>query len=79
MKTIGRSLAFYLKYLEEMQALYESEDEDISENLLSEVSNRDELRKMIEQIGKSADEQVSSLLTGHHRKGKENIPYRYCY
>lgn len=63
MKTIGRSLAFYLKYLEEMEVFYESEDEDINEDLLSEVSNRDEFNEMIMQVGKRADDQAMALLT----------------
>ena len=62
MKTIGRSLAFYLKYLEEMEVFYESED-DINEDLLSEVSNRDEFNEMIMQVGERADNQALALLT----------------
>jgi len=71
MKTIGRSLAFYLKYIEEMEVFYESEDEDINEDLLLEVSNRDEFHEMIEQVGKRADDQASTLLTEARERVKK--------
>lgn len=77
MKTIGRSLAFYLKYLDEMEALYESED--IDEKLLSEVSNQDEFFEMIDKIGERAGKQVFDLLTEAIKRARKTFPADIAY
>jgi hypothetical protein len=79
MKTIGRSLAFYLKYLEEMAVFYEGEDEDIKEALLSEVSNRGEFIEMIMQVGERADEQALALLTEARERIKKTFSSDIAY
>ena len=61
MTTVGRAFAFYVKYWNEMEALY---GEEGTEALLKSVPKRErqEMKEQIQAVGERAGEQAAALL-----------------
>lgn len=58
MATVGRVFGFYIKYWEQMEAMYRSENQA----LLSLLPNGEEGSAMVKAVGKRADTQAARLL-----------------
>ena len=58
MDSIGKALTFYLKYFQEMEALYV----DKNRELINGINNGDRILQLVEKIGKLADKQAADFL-----------------
>ena len=69
METLGKSLVFYLKYINEMEAFYENEDYTALEG----ISNQEEIIEKINAVAEKAYEQVTAFLLKCIERSKDTF------
>ena len=70
MKSIGKSLNFYLKYFHEMEALYLNEDN----GLLESIDASEEVQLKLNKVGDMASYQVADLLFDIAKRIQSIVP-----